>query len=135
MRSQYTTRQLIARRFKTDHFHKGLKIISSSMAPKEANEGNSQDCGRYEEMCAKVDTKVSYGRQGGNTRTEKVSVRTVQHCLHDDFEFHRRRALKKQLITPRQQEFRVAFATKYLQCDMAKWQQVLWSDKAVFTVS
>lgn len=65
----------------------------------------------------------------------QVSVRTVQRCLHDDLEFRRRRALKKPLTTPRQQELRVEFATKYLQWDMARWQQVLWSDEAVFTVS
>ena len=65
----------------------------------------------------------------------QVSVRTVQRRLHNDLEFRRRRALKKPLTTPRQQELRVAFATKYLQWDMAKWQQVLWSDEAVFTVS
>ncbi|MPC32990.1 Transposable element Tc1 transposase [Portunus trituberculatus] len=65
----------------------------------------------------------------------QVSVRMVQRCLHDNLEFHRRRALKKPLTTPRQKDLRVAFATKYLQWDMAKWHQVLWSDEAVFMVS
>ncbi|MPC29384.1 hypothetical protein E2C01_022613 [Portunus trituberculatus] len=58
-------------------------------------------------------------------------TRTVQCCLHDDLEFRSRRVLKKPLITPRRLKLRVEFATKYLQWDMAKLQQVLWSNEAV----
>lgn len=64
-----------------------------------------------------------------------VSVRTVQRRLHDDLKFSRHTARKKPIVTLKQRKNRVAFSKKYLQWDKEKWQGVLWSDEAVFSVT
>ncbi|XP_064082559.1 uncharacterized protein LOC135198676 isoform X3 [Macrobrachium nipponense] len=64
-----------------------------------------------------------------------VSVRTVQRRLSDNLKISRCFAGRKPMITLRQRANRVSFCHKYLQWDADKWQKVLWSDEAVFTVT
>lgn len=64
-----------------------------------------------------------------------VSVRTVPRCLHDDLKFSHHTARKKPIVTLKHRKNRVAFCKKYLQWDEEKWQRVLWSDEAVFSVT
>ncbi|XP_076047198.1 uncharacterized protein LOC143028681 [Oratosquilla oratoria] len=63
-----------------------------------------------------------------------VSVRTVRHRLHD-LQFSHHNARKKPLVSIKQKKNRVAFCRKYLQWDVEKWKNVLWSDEATFTVT
>lgn len=64
-----------------------------------------------------------------------VSVRTVCRWLHDDLKFSHHNARKKPIVTLWQRKNRVAFCCKYLQWDVEKWQRVLWSNEATFTVT
>ena len=64
-----------------------------------------------------------------------VSLRTVQRSLHDSIGYRRFRARQKPHLTPRQKKARVDFCKKYAVWEQERWQCVLWSDEAVFTVT
>lgn len=65
----------------------------------------------------------------------QVSLRTVQRCIHDDIGCRRFRARRKPDLTQRHKKLRVNFCKAYQHWDQERWQRVLWSDEAVFTVT
>ena len=64
-----------------------------------------------------------------------VSVRTVQRTLHDRLRYRSCRPRRKPLLTSRQIKNRIAFCRKYSEWDVSKWQRVLWTDEAIFSVA
>ncbi|MPD06458.1 Transposable element Tc1 transposase [Portunus trituberculatus] len=65
----------------------------------------------------------------------EVITNPLRRHLHDDLDFRSHRPVKKPLLTPTQQARRVAFAKKYSEWDVARWQHVLWSDEFIFRVT
>lgn len=74
-------------------------------------------------------------QQGNPNLLASVSLRTVQHYIHDDLQYLSHRPLPKPELTERQRRNRLIFAKKYKEWDVVKWRSVLWSDEAMFCVT
>lgn len=67
--------------------------------------------------------------------TARIILRTLQRCIHDDVGCHRFLARRKPGLMQRQKKMRVDFCKKYKHWEPGKWQHVLWSNKALFTLT
>lgn len=64
-----------------------------------------------------------------------ISVQTIQKCLRDDLKFQYHAPQRKHIFTAVQMKKRLRFCCKYLAWDLENRKNVLWSDKATFTVT